>query len=115
MSPYYDHVVEIRIFGGSVEGVALAPNYSETITVQVVDAVSGQQLPSLTCEVEEGPWASVNFGLDDRPTLRIPVSLTNTRMTCTSRGYDRARLRWDRSPLRLELAPAQTGPSAPSD
>ena len=116
MSPYYDHVVEVQIFGASVEGVALATNYSETITVQVVDAESGQQLPSLTCAIEEGPWAGVNFGscpsgttrcsspLDDRPTLRIPVSLTNTRMTCTSRGYDGARFRWDRRPLLVELA-----------
>ena len=93
------------IVAASVEGVVLASDYGETITVQVVDAESGQQLPSLTCEIEEGPWAGVNFSVDDRPTLRIPVGLTNTEMTCTSRGYDGARFRWDRRPLLVELAP----------
>ena len=107
-SPHYGEIIEVRIFGASVEDLDFNPTYERGLAIPVIDAESKEPLESATCEINEGPWGGTSLGLYKRERLRLPTALAHTDMTCTSEGYEPAHVRWGGGPLFLELKPAGT-------
>ena len=107
-SPHYGKIIEVRIFGASVEDLDFNPTYERGLAIPVIDAESKEPLESAICEINEGPWAGTSFGLYKRERLRLPTALAHTDITCTSEGYEPAHVRWGGGPLFLELQPAGT-------
>ena len=95
-SPHYGEIIEVRIFGASVEDLDFNPTYERGLAIPVIDAESKEPLESAICEINEGPWAGTSFGLYKRERLRLPTALAHTDMTCTSEGYEPAHVRWGR-------------------
>ena len=109
-SPYFGKVVEVRVFGASVEGLNFDPGFRDGHTVPVVDAETKQPVDSIDCAIEEGPWAGDSIGFAESDKLRwLPDTLVNTDMTCSGRGYEPLPVRWDGEPLTLELVPTEAG------
>ena len=109
-SPYFGEIVEVRIFDASVEGLDFDPGFRDGHTVPVVDAETKQPIQSISCAIEEGPWAGISIGFGNSDRRRwLPDTLVNTDMTCTSRGYEPLHVRWDGEPFSLELVPNGTG------
>ena len=107
-SPHYGEIIEVRIFGASVEDLDFNPTYERGLAIPVIDAESKEPLESAICEINEGPWAGTSFGLYKRERLRLPTALAHTDITCTSEGYEPAHVRWGGGPLFLEFQPAGT-------
>ena len=103
-SPYLDGRREVRILGGSVEGVDIHPTLGETWEVFAVDADTKRELQSLSCEVKDGFWAGLSLDQDKQGRLRLPVNLIDAGLTCRTAGYAPASVRWDGGPLTIELA-----------
>ena len=93
---------EITIDGTSVENVNLDPTRSETRDVRAADADSKEPLSSLQCKIEDGVWEGATLDFDDRDGL--PVSLTDAHLTCSTRGYQPVRFRWNGEPLEINLS-----------
>ena len=102
VSPFYETVREVAVFGGSVSGMDFAPAPSEAQPVRFVDAATGNLLTPVLCEVGEGQWGGMNLG-DVEGWL--PTTLTDTDMTCSSAGYAPVSLHWDGRPLEVALEP----------
>ena len=107
-SPHYGEIIEVRIFGASVEDLDFNPTYERGLAIPVIDAESKEPLESAICEINEGPWAGTSFGQYKQQRLRFPTTLAHTDMTCTSEGYEPAHVLWGGGPLSLELKPAGT-------
>lgn len=107
-SPHYGEIIEVRIFGASVEDLDFNPTYERGLAIPVIDAESREPLESATCEINEGPWAGDSLRQDARRRLRFPTALAHTDMTCTSEGYEPVHVRWGGGPLSPELKPAST-------
>lgn len=108
-SPYFGEIVEVRIFDASVEGLDFDPGFRDGQTVPVVDVETKQPVESISCAIEEGPWAGISIGFGSDRRRWLPAALVDTDMTCTSRGYEPLPVRWDGEPFSLELVPTETG------
>lgn len=108
-SPYFGEIVEVRIFGASVEGLDFDPGFRDGHTVPVVDAETKQPVDAISCSIKEGPWAGSSFGFGSDRRHWLPATLVDTDLTCTSRGYEPLPVRWDGEQSSLELVPTETG------
>ena len=100
--PRYGTTREINIAGASVENANLRPTPSDTREFGVLDAESGEPLPSASCRVEDGVWAGFRAYFDDEMG-ELPTTLKDAYLTCSSRGYQPVRIRWDGEPLAVKL------------
>ena len=101
-SPYIGGVRNVVVDGSSVEHVDIRPTISETREVRVVDANSKEALNDVSCEVRDGVWAdSPVYDLEDG----LPTTLIDASLTCSRRGYEPVRIRWNGDPLEINLVP----------
>ena len=101
-SPYIGGVRNVVVDGSSVENVDISPTISETREVRVVDANSKEALNDVSCEVRDGVWAdSPVYDLEDG----LPTTLIDASLTCSRRGYEPVRIRWNGDPLEINLVP----------
>ena len=101
-SPYIGGTREVVVEGSSVENVNIRPTISDTREVRVVDDDTKEALNDVSCEVQDGVWAgSPVYDLRDG----LPTTLIDANLTCSKRGYETVLIRWDGSPLVINLAP----------